>query len=362
VTVTVGALCAGYGGLELGLELAGVPVELAWYAEIDRAASAVMARNYPDVPNLGDLTALEDPPPVDLVTAGFPCQPVSVAGNRRGVNDERWLIDDVCRITRRASARGLLLENVPGLLTANGGDAMARVVSGLAGLGFVAEWTCVRAADVGAPHLRRRWFGWAWAADADGAGGPARGDAGHGGERARVQPVGPPPPVADADGNGHGGGPFPRGLGRLDGEDAVGTQERERARPQPVDRGPAPAHADGAGRGEHGRAVAVRPEHAAPQHASGDPGRFGTYAPAVERWERVTGRTAPDPTVETDDGGRRLAPRFVEWMMGLPDGWVTAGELSPAQALRVLGNGVVPQQAAHALEVLAGQAADGVPA
>jgi DNA (cytosine-5)-methyltransferase 1 len=49
-------------------------------------------------------------------------------------------------------------------------------------------------------------------------------------------------------------------------------------------------------------------------------------------------------------------------MMGLPDGWVTAGELSPAQALRVLGNGVVPQQAAHALEVLAGQAADGVPA
>jgi DNA-cytosine methyltransferase len=156
--VRVGALCAGYGGLEMGLTLAGVGVDLAWFAEIDRHAAQVMSYHHPNVPNLGDLTEITDPPPVDVVTAGFPCQPVSHAGKRKGVNDERWLIDDVCQVARRASADWLILENVGGLLSANGGDAMARVVAALAANGFAAEWTCVRASDVGAPHGRLRWF------------------------------------------------------------------------------------------------------------------------------------------------------------------------------------------------------------
>jgi DNA (cytosine-5)-methyltransferase 1 len=76
--------------------------------------------------------------------------------------------------------------------------------------------------------------------------------------------------------------------------------------------------------------------------------RWGPYAEAVTRWERAT-RPAPAPT---DERGR-LAPEFVEWIMGLPDGWVTAtpGLSRPAQ-LTALGNGVVPQQAAHALRML----------
>jgi DNA (cytosine-5)-methyltransferase 1 len=79
--------------------------------------------------------------------------------------------------------------------------------------------------------------------------------------------------------------------------------------------------------------------------------RWGQYADAIARWEPIVGRAAPDPT----DDRRRLNPRFVEWMMGLPDGWVTDAVDGRSHQLRILGNGVVPQQAAHALTVLNGQ-------
>ena len=79
--------------------------------------------------------------------------------------------------------------------------------------------------------------------------------------------------------------------------------------------------------------------------------RFGDYAPAIHRWERAL-RPAPDPTEPNDRGGRRLAARFVEWMQGMPDGHVTDIGLTRVQQLRILGNIVVPQQAAHALRLM----------
>lgn len=83
------------------------------------------------------------------------------------------------------------------------------------------------------------------------------------------------------------------------------------------------------------------------------PDRFGPYGPAIDRWERVLGRPAPDPTEPGIRGGQRLSPRFVEWMMGLPDGWVTGHGLTRSAALKCLGNGVVPQQATAALAAMA---------
>lgn len=79
---------------------------------------------------------------------------------------------------------------------------------------------------------------------------------------------------------------------------------------------------------------------------------WGPYASAIERWERMLGRRAPEPTEVGPKGGRRLAARFVEWLMGLPFGWVTALALglSRTQQLKMLGNGVVTQQAVAALE------------
>lgn len=76
---------------------------------------------------------------------------------------------------------------------------------------------------------------------------------------------------------------------------------------------------------------------------------WGRYEPAIRRWEHVLGRPAPAPT----DDRRRLNPRFVEWMMGLPDGWVTdVPGLTRTAQLKALGNGVVPQQARLAWEEL----------
>lgn len=79
---------------------------------------------------------------------------------------------------------------------------------------------------------------------------------------------------------------------------------------------------------------------------------FGAYAPAIARWERVIGRPAPAPTDMGRTGKPRLSSKFVEWMMGLPAGWVTDVGLSRSLELRALGNGVVPLQAAVALLVL----------
>jgi len=312
--VKVAALCAGYGGLELGLQHAGVDVELVWFAEVDPNAAAVMSAHHPDAPNLGDLTAIEDCPAVDIVTAGFPCQPVSQAGKRKGVHDERWLIEDVCNIGRRSGADRLILENVAGLLTANDGDAMARVVSSLAENGFDARWTCVRASDVGAPHGRLRWFC-----------------------------------VADADGGGHGGTQNGGRVAHLDGSNERPSRVGQRSRQVAEHRStPATTYADVPGRGEQRRTIPVPPQLTSPEHAGDVATRFGPYADAVARWEPIVGRAAPDPT----DNQRRLNPRFVEWMMGLPDGWVTDVIPNRSPALKMLGNGVVPQQAGFALALL----------
>ena len=80
---------------------------------------------------------------------------------------------------------------------------------------------------------------------------------------------------------------------------------------------------------------------------------WGKYAAAIERQERTFGRTAPDPTELGPKGKPRLSARFVEWMMCLPDGWVTdVPGITRNEALRALGNGVVPMQAAHALHLM----------
>jgi hypothetical protein len=85
---------------------------------------------------------------------------------------------------------------------------------------------------------------------------------------------------------------------------------------------------------------------------SPDEARWGSYATAVARWELLIGRPVPEPTQPGKHGKPVLAPPFVEWLMGLPGGWVTGLALPRTAALRVLGNGVVPQQAAVALRLL----------
>lgn len=162
----IGSLCTGIAGLELGLQHAGINTETVFVADIDPAACQWLNANMPNTPNIGDLTQTDQLPDVDLITAGFPCQPVSTAGTRKGINDDRWIFDDICRLASRMETRPrLFLENVPGLLTANNGHAMARVVHDLANIGYHITWGTLPAAAVGAPHRRNRWWGLAYPAN-----------------------------------------------------------------------------------------------------------------------------------------------------------------------------------------------------
>ena len=160
------ALFAGGGGLELGLSLAlGTDYRTIAYVEREATSAAVLAANmergwldsaviWDDVTTFtGDaVSPLVDQ--IDIISAGFPCQPWSVAGSRKGTDDERWLWPLIFRLVREIRPRSIFLENVPGLL--HGG--IEHVLGDLASVGFDAEWTSVRASDVGAPHRRERVF------------------------------------------------------------------------------------------------------------------------------------------------------------------------------------------------------------
>lgn len=156
MTLTVGSLFAGIGGLDLGLERAGM--ETRWQVEFDPYCQRVLAKHWPDVPRYGDIKEV-DPSElerVDVICGGFPCQPVSLAGHRKAEADDRWLWPEFARVVRGVRPRYVVIENVPGLLTASGGRAAQAVLGDLAELGFDAEWACIPAASVGAPHLRYR--------------------------------------------------------------------------------------------------------------------------------------------------------------------------------------------------------------
>jgi len=80
---------------------------------------------------------------------------------------------------------------------------------------------------------------------------------------------------------------------------------------------------------------------------------WGKFEPAIRRWETILGRPAPEPTKpDGKDGNHRLSSKFTEWMMGLPDGWITGHDLKRNDELKLAGNGVVPQQAELALRLL----------
>ena len=156
--MTVGSLFSGIGGLDLGLERAGHRV--LWQVESNAFCRRVLARHWPHVPCYTDVTTVtgHDLAPVDLLCGGFPCQPVSQAGPRKGTDDTKWLWPDFARLLRVLRPRYALLENVPGLLTANGGGAFRDILTDLAECGYSATWQDLPAASVGAPHLRYRIF------------------------------------------------------------------------------------------------------------------------------------------------------------------------------------------------------------
>lgn len=166
------SLFAGIGGLDLGLERAGMNV--VGQVEIDPFRRDVLARHWPEVPRHDDVRTTVDwwrsgaRPPVHGVVGGYPCTPFSRAGRRRGVADERWGWPWMCHVVRELRPRFVVVENTAALL--DDSIAFGWMLGDLADLGFDAEWSVLSACAVGAPHARERLF---LVADADEGDGPA---------------------------------------------------------------------------------------------------------------------------------------------------------------------------------------------
>ncbi|ADP84815.1 C-5 cytosine-specific DNA methylase [Pseudofrankia inefficax] len=367
------SLCSGIGALDLGLERAGLTT--VGQVERDPFCQRVLARHWPEVPRHDDVltttewwTAQPDRPTVDVVAGGFPCQPASVAGARRGSADERWLWPGVHHVIDTLRPRFVVLENVPGLLSlrpgrpAGGGElgdapgvpvGLGAVLGDLAASGYDARWDCIPAAAVGAPHRRDRFWLIAVLADPNGqrrgtrwAGRPAR----PGDHREDVAPAG----LADPDRERRHVRPGTRGhlAGQpepADRRDPLADPDGEsRGRP-PWDalagRGPASA---GVGPAQPGR----RGDVADPDGAGLDPrGWLGRAWPTPVRdgwWtpEPRMGGTDDGPAPGVDPG--RLTPE--PWERGTPR--LATGIPHQTERLRGLGNAVVPQVAEHVGRIL----------
>lgn len=144
-------LFSGIGGMSLGLERAGM--ETVAFCEIEEFPRRVLAHHWPGVPLHGDITTARFDGPVDLVTAGFPCQDISLAGKGAGLAGTRsGLFWHILRTVRMVGRPQLLLENVAALLD----RGLGAVLGSLAQVGYDAEWHCIPASYVGAWHKRDR--------------------------------------------------------------------------------------------------------------------------------------------------------------------------------------------------------------
>lgn len=387
-TVNVLSLCTGLGGLELGLRMAGVRARTVCVVEREAFVAACVVKEMlegrvDDAPVWSDLETFDGRPwrgKVHLVAAGFPCQPWSTAGKRRGTRDERWIWPWISRVVREVGPERVFLENVPGLLA----GGLGHVLGDLASLGFDAEWGVFSAGAVGSSQLRRRVF-----VLAD-----------RGGERRQQKPAGPHGDeekvegrceenhfeperhvqgVVDADHCGEAPSTAPGEGGRRTAEhsnagegladaDGVGLQglrvgrlpgDGREARREDADgrggEGEGLEHPEGAGPQEPARGQRFGEGHPGPERAGvplfpPGPGERGEWATVLLGEPRLAPALA-DPGRERRDGGgrasrrdgaqamlhstakdlmedevedgvpRRLNPWFVEWLMGYPADW-----------------------------------------
>lgn len=325
--ISCGSLCTGTGALDAAISsLTGA--RLAWTAETDPAASRVIAARLPGVPNHGSIR--EAPwhqfEGVDVLCGGIPCQPSSVLGPMRGISDDRWLWPEVAKGIRRLPVQPALvvIENVTGLLSVSGGQAMKLILQDLDVLGYTTAHCTYAASDAGAAHARKRLF--------IVAARPRARDillsALRTGE-SLAEEVAALPPVT-------GMSLLPTPVARDDGK----TPEAHMAMKRRMPGGPRNTITS----------LGVLARNGMRQPGDEDGHR---YDAAIARCEKAWGVPAPCP-VESYGGGTRLAPRFAEWMMGLEPGWVTGvSGISRQEHLRIIGNGVVRRQAQFAFMALA---------
>lgn len=159
------SLFAGIGGFDLAMERAGINVVAT--VEWDKHAQGVLARRFPNSKLYGDITGVTGEqlisagfdPANGIITGGFPCQDLSVAGRRAGLTGSRsGLFWEICRLLDETKAQSFILENVPGLLSSNEGRDMGTVIRALEERGYSVAWRVLDAQHFGVAQRRRRVF------------------------------------------------------------------------------------------------------------------------------------------------------------------------------------------------------------
>jgi len=285
----IGSLCTGYGGLDMAVE-AFFNAEMVWCAEIDKHASKLIQERF-NKPNLGDIKQIkwDQVEPIDILTAGYPCQPFSHAGHRKGTQDERHIWPFIKQAISILRPSLVVLENVRGHISLG----FDRVLGDLTEIGYDARWKIVRASDVGAPHQRARLFIIA----------------------------------------------YPTSLGLSQRV----TSRFEKAQSRTED--------DRCFTYSHSNTCTQSRRATDGLHFQGRGLQNGQDQGKARHEYRFSLQMDRQAIPDTLDQGR-LNVNFVEYMMGLPVGWVTTLDISRANKLKMLGNGVVPQQAYYALELL----------
>ena len=397
------SLCSGIGGLE-----AALGVDVVALAEMDPHCRAVLEARWPEAAQLDDWTTLDtlDPWSPDIVTAGLPCQPVSTAGQRRGADDKRWLFGDLAELLTRSSARPhVFMENVPGIID-HAAEALGEFHQALTRLGYRINTTEMTAAEAcGAAHKRRRWFMLAHHPD-----NPARLTSKPPADQPAATGARTLPTLVASDSRSSGSRPrssdrsltdallrtliasdrFGRAknpaLGRLsdqllptlvagDGSSGPGYRPdravQNRLTARFVER-PTSLRTLTARDANVGTSVRVLQrqrqfdfltitKQILTDNGYGDEpivdedGRivsWGRHASAIARQGTAVGRLTPEQVREP--GRQRLDPVWCEWYMFQPVGAV-AGRVPSRHAIRILGNSVIPDHAAAALEALQAQ-------
>ena len=372
------SLYTGGGGLDLGFRLANPDAIPILYVERDLEASALLVDHIEaglldDAPVWSDTGTLDCKPfadKVDWIIGGFPCQPWSRAGQRKGLDDERWLWPDIIRLVREIRPRGLFLENVPGLLS----GGIEHVFGDLASVGFDAEWTSVRASDVGASHRRERIFILSYSNNSGnltsghsntmgnsnntGLQGWSRWNSEH---AKQIHPAWPPGRESDTMGDSNSKSRIKRKFKERSKYSVWGNRDVAD-----------PDHSRGVENSGQTELWSNRSKQSSGYRGGADQieneqvkkwGR-ATYRPglpnfppgpnAKEEWESIIAEN-PDlaPAVENTSrlGRRRGESKEAEpQVRGMANGM--ARGLARISRLRILGNGVVPQQAALAFEIL----------
>lgn len=334
--MTLGSICDGIGGWQLAAVRAGIkPI---WSSEIDKFCLSVTARHFPKTIQLGDVTKITDAPKVDIITAGTPCQSLSVAGRREGLKGESGLFFSAIKLVRRVNPRFFIWENVPGALSSSGRNDFRIVLEEILEepIPLPQHWS-----KAGMVDGRKCQVAWRQL-DAQHFGVPQR--------RKRIFLV------ADFRGRRAGEILFECEGVRRDFEASESTQSNLTARTgRNADSAIGTVYsvqgniigrqlkngANGKGINENISFTLNTVDRHAVAYGIGrdafNQGRNAQYKPTIER-ELQPALTARGAAAVAYDVVRRLTPLECERLQGLPDGWTAGG--SDAKRYKALGNGM----------------------